>query len=85
MRTAEEWGAIGSRWVIRSTKDRRGKYGRMMADVLAVSGEESLCSLLLRERLAVSYQGENKSDLRPAHEANWDWLEGKACADGPTC
>ena len=53
---------------------KRGKYGRAMLDFKLADGR-MLCALLVAERLAVPYHGQNKADIRAEHEANWDWLE----------
>ena len=56
--------------------DATGKYGRAMLDFELPDHSESLCDLLVTEHLAVRYHGQNKAEIRPEHEANWDLLEG---------
>ena len=67
---------VGSKHTIRTTMDKRGKYGRAMADVLFEDGD-TLCTLLVREFLAVQYHGQNKSEVQAAHEANYKILESQ--------
>ena len=55
--------------------DATGKYGRAMLDFELPDYSESLCDLLVKEHLAVRYHGQNKAEIRPEHEANWDVLE----------
>ena len=56
-------------------KVKKGKYGRAMLDFELPGYSESLCELLVHEHLAVRYHGQNKKEIRPEHEANWDILE----------
>ncbi len=72
---------IGSKQVIRTYSPKPDKYGRILANfVIADDGEgdeKTLASdILIEERLAVAYEGQNKADIAAAHEANWDALEG---------
>ena len=53
-----------------------GKFGRAMLDFYLPDGQ-MLCQVLLDERLAVRYYGQNKKDIRAEHEANWAYLENK--------
>ena len=55
--------------------DATGKYGRAMLDFDLPGHSESLCELLVTEHLAVRYHGQNKAEIRPEHEANWDILD----------
>ena len=73
----EELLPNGSKHVITTQFDSRGKFGRAMVDVLLQDGD-TLCSLLVRERLAVPYHGQSKSKIKALHEANWRVLEGKS-------
>ena len=54
--------------------DARGKYGRAMLDFYLPDGR-MLCRALVDERLAVPYHGQNKTEIRAEHEANWAALE----------
>ena len=54
--------------------DARGKFGRAMMDFYLHDGQ-MLCQVLLDEKLAVRYHGQNKNDIRAEHEANWDALD----------
>ena len=60
---------------ISKSYDSRGKYGRAMMDFEIPRYTETLCDILVAERLAVRYSGQNKADIRAAHEANWAALE----------
>ena len=62
-----------------SSYDARGKFGRAMMDFELPTDplSRTLCQVLIDERLAVPYHGQNKSDIRAEHEANYDFLDGK--------
>ena len=67
----------GSTYTIKTKFDSKGKFGRTMVDV-NLPGGETICNLLVSERLAVPYHGENKDEIRKLHEKNWDWLDLQA-------
>ena len=56
-----------------------GKFGRAMVDFRLPNGD-MLCKRLVRERLAVPYEGQSKAEIRALHEANWDALDGRQVA-----
>ena len=60
--------------VVSKAYGSRGKFGRPMMDFALPNGR-MLCEVLLEERLAVPYNGENKATIRSLHEANWHALE----------
>ena len=71
----EELMPVGGTFQAISTSyDARGKFGRAMMD-FRLSDGQMLCQLLVDEKLAVPYHGQNKNDIRAEHEANWDALE----------
>ena len=57
---------VGERYILR-TKER-GKFGRWMGEIK--SGKGLITKLLIKEKLAVAYEGQNKKDIKAAHEAN---------------
>ena len=61
-------------WAVSKSYVTRGKFGRAMLDFRLPDGR-MLCQVLLDERLAVRYHGQNKKDIRAEHEANWTYLE----------
>ena len=66
----------GTFTAVSSSYDARGKFGRAMMDFCLPDGK-MLCQTLIDERLAVPYHGQNKSDIRAEHEANYDFLEAR--------
>lgn len=69
---------VGSKQSIISYK--LDKYGRPLIDIRLprrIKHQSTVNKLLVHERLAVQYRGQNKADVRTAHEANWDYLESR--------
>jgi len=68
---------VGSEVLLKTHLDRRGKFGRILAEVympetVGVEGyqEKSLNQILLDELLAVSYHGQSKEDIINQHLIN---------------
>jgi micrococcal nuclease len=57
---------VGERYILR-TKER-GKFGRWLGEIKTRKG--LITKLLIKEKLAVAYEGQNKKDIKAAHEAN---------------
>ena len=57
---------VGERYILR-TKER-GKFGRWLGEIKTRKG--FITKLLIKEKLAVAYEGQNKKDIKAAHEAN---------------
>ena len=69
---------VGGKFTARSMKyDSTGKFGRSMMDFdLPLDPlSRTLCQVLIDEHHAVRYHGQNKKEIRPEHEANWEILE----------
>ena len=64
---------VGEKFVLRTYSATPDKYGRILGTVL-VDGEPA-SAILIRERLAVYYHGQNKTDVEKAHIANWTYLD----------
>ena len=80
-------GLLAKQWAAQFCRDKpfvvtfhtnlkRDKYGRLLGDFF-LDGDFSLSSHLVRERLAVPYDGGAKADLVDQHTANWKWLQQK--------
>ena len=61
--------------VISKSYNSTGKYGRCMLDFELEDGR-MITDVLIQEHHAVAYYGQNKAEIRAAHEENWDHLEG---------
>ena len=57
---------VGERYILR-TKER-GKFGRWLGEIK--TGKGLITKLLIKEKLAVAYEGQNKKDIKATHEAN---------------
>ena len=71
----------GKTYTIKTEFDSQGKFGRTMVDFRLPDGK-MLCKLLVSERHAVPYHGENKEAIRELHEKNWAKLEAQAGKTG---
>jgi micrococcal nuclease len=50
------------------TTKEKGKFGRYLGEIKV--GRETINQILIKERLAVPYTGQNKTEIAAAHEAN---------------
>ena len=67
----EELLPVGNEFkAVSKSYDSRGKFGRAMLDFYLPDGR-MLCQALIDEHMAVAYHGQNKEEIREAHEANW--------------
>jgi len=69
---------VGSTVTIKTVKDKGGKYGRILAEI--ITGEEINVNLtMIEEKLAVYYEGQSKDLIEMEHLENRKFLikEGK--------
>ena len=71
---------VGSRQVVRTYSPKPDKYGRVLGNF--VVGDDVASELLIAERLAVRYEGQNKADIEAAHQANFDALDAEEARNG---
>jgi len=57
---------VGERYILR-TKER-GKFGRWLGEIKTRKG--LITRLLIKNKLAVKYHGQNKKEIKAAHEKN---------------
>ena len=57
---------VGERYILR-TKER-GKFGRWLGEIKTRKG--LITKLLIKNKLAVVYYGQNKKEIKASHEAN---------------
>jgi len=57
---------VGERYILR-TKER-GKFGRWLGEIKTRKG--LITRLLIKNKLAVVYHGQNKKEIKASHEAN---------------
>ena len=61
-------------------EDMKGKFGRVLGDFVATSGE-LITEILINEGHAVKYHGQNKADVAIAHLANRQRLMTEGVVD----
>jgi len=71
----QEHCQVGERYILR-TKEK-GKFGRWLGEIKTRKG--LITKLLIKNKLAVEYHGQNKKEIKAAHETNRKALveEGK--------
>tara|TARA_A100001388_G_scaffold65586_1_gene45977 strand:- start:7809 stop:8231 length:423 start_codon:yes stop_codon:yes gene_type:complete len=62
----QEHCQVGERYILR-TKEK-GKFGRWLGEIKTRKG--LITKLLIKNKLAVEYHGQNKKEIKAAHEAN---------------
>jgi micrococcal nuclease len=71
---------IGSTVTLRTSKDERGKFGRILGDFIIYEAETdswtTLCKVLVNKHYAVAYEGQSKEEIKEAHFFNREKLRG---------
>ena len=71
--------------VLRTFKDDRGKFGRILGDFdIYYSGEDrwtSLVEVMIKDNYGVAYHGQSKEDIQEAHLTNRKKLTEQGLAD----
>ena len=68
---------VGHVTTITTSKDGRGKFGRILGDFVVDTEPGTLAETLIAERLAVAYHGQSKDDIAAEHLANYDYREAQ--------
>lgn len=64
----------GSQIKIRTRLDDRGKFGRILGEIIIDDQSFTLNELLIHDRLAVHYHGQSKQEIEQEHLANRQFL-----------
>lgn len=64
---------VGSEQVLKTFKDDKGKFGRILGDFL-IDGKKSLVESMIHNRLGVAYHGQSKDDIAEEHLMNRKYL-----------
>ena len=76
----ESYCPVGSTVTLRTSKDERGKFGRILGDFVIYEAETdswtTLCKVLVDKYYAVAYEGQSKEDIKEAHFFNREKLRG---------
>jgi micrococcal nuclease len=70
---------IGDKCVLRTKKDKAGKYGRILGEFIAydpkTDSTRSINEMMIQDSVAVAYHGQSKESIAEAHLANYLILE----------
>lgn len=76
---------LGEQCVIRTRKDGKGKYGRVLGQFLVyddvTDSQKTVNDIMIRDHLAVAYHGQSKDDIESQHISNRDILAEKLDLD----
>ena len=71
----------GSKQVLRTHKDKVGKYGRVLGEFVMYDGEQdrqtTINEFMIRHRIGVEYSGKSKDEIVKQHIENRKYLEEK--------
>jgi len=67
----EEHCPVGERIILKTHKDDdRGKFGRILGELIVANGELNLNEMMVHKHLAVRYFGQSKDDIQEEHLKN---------------
>ena len=73
-RMVQAWLPVGSNQTLVTTKDKSGKFGRVLGKFIIFDGRNDRVSTLnewmVENHYAVAYHGQSKEDIQEAHLAN---------------
>ena len=76
----ESYCPVGQTITLRTSKDERGKFGRILGEFMvyhaATDRYTSLNDILVDEGYAVAYEGQSKEEIKEAHFFNREKLRG---------
>lgn len=78
---AKQWlkNALGKNAVIRTKKDGRGKFGRILGEFViydpVYDQETTVNSVMIRDHIAVEYHGQSKEEIQEQHIKNREFLD----------
>ena len=76
----EHYCPLGQIITLRTSKDERGKFGRILGEFMvyhqATDRYTSLNNILVDEGYAVAYEGQSKDEIKEAHFFNREKLRG---------
>ena len=70
---------IGSTQVLKTFKDDKGKFGRILGDFI-IDGK-SLIETMIEENVGVAYHGQSKDDIQEQHLINREKLTSSGCLE----
>jgi len=77
----KDYCAVGQTIALRTRKDDRGKFGRILGELMVYDAKtdstRSLNQMLIENYLAVPYVGQSKDDIKDQHLKNRELFEKK--------
>ena len=77
-RYIEDHIKVGSTFTLRTHLDKKGKYGRILGEIICFvpefDREMSLNDAMIIKKLAVKYHGQSKDDIEEEHLKNREYL-----------
>ena len=71
--------ALGKNAIIRTKKDGRGKFGRILGEFViydpVYDQETTVNSVMIRDHIAVEYHGQSKEEIQEQHIKNREFLD----------
>ncbi len=75
---------VGSKVIVKTYVDDRGKFGRILGDILLPDYELPLNELMIDDKMAVYYYGQSKEEIEEKHLANRQFLIESGVFDNST-
>ena len=77
----EHYLPVGSKQVLRTYKDKVGKYGRVLGEFIIHDSEQdrqtTINEFMIRHKIGVEYSGKSKEEIKQQHVDNRKYLEEK--------
>ena len=77
----EHYLPVGSKQVLRTHKDKVGKYGRVLGEFIIHDSEQdrqtTINEFMIRHKIGVEYSGKSKEEIKQQHVDNRKYLEEK--------
>ena len=77
----EHYLPVGSKQILRTHKDKVGKYGRVLGEFIIHDSEQdrqtTINEFMIRHKIGVEYSGKSKEEIKQQHVDNRKYLEEK--------
>lgn len=71
--------ALGKKGIIRTKKDGRGKFGRILGEFIIYDGEtdsyRSVNAMMIEKHIGVEYHGQSKDEIAEQHIKNREFID----------
>lgn len=71
--------ALGKKGIIRTKKDGRGKFGRILGEFMIYDGEtdsyRSVNAMMIEKHIGVEYHGQSKDEIAEQHVKNREFID----------